>query len=300
MGIISKMSFDHLIGREVGTAVLIRELARGGMGIIFIAYQKSLKRQIAVKILPKSIITPLTAEFFRQEAESAAILSHPNIIQVFEVGETEEFLFFTMQLVRGYSLDYYIKRARKNPIPSRRALPVRSTLKIIIQVLDALDYAHSQGIIHRDVKPGNVLMESHTKRPILMDFGLAKVIRADDPSSSMMLGTPIYMAPEQILKREIDSRADIYAVGTMLFEMLVPGPLFVGMKSATELLTAKIKLKDKLFKHLPSELNPHLRPEIDQIILKATRYDPEERFPNCREFRSALEQYMVTYVCPAR
>ncbi len=296
MGTISKLNFDHLIGREVGTAVLIKELARGGMGVIFVAYQKSLKRQIAVKILPKSMLTPITAEFFRQEAESAAILSHPNIIQVYEVGETEEFLFFTMQLVKGYSLDYYIKKARKNPIPSKRALPVRSTLKIIIQLLDALDYAHSQEIIHRDVKPGNVLMESHTKRPILMDFGLAKVIRGDDPSSSMMLGTPIYMAPEQILKKDIDFRADIYAVGTMLFEMLIPRPLFTGLKSATELLETKIELKDNLFKELPSKLNPRLRPEIDDIILRATRYNPEERFSTCREFREALETYMAEYL----
>ena len=289
------MKFDHLLGAQVGTSVLIRELARGGMGVIFVAYQKSLKRRIAVKILPKSILTPITAEFFRQEAESAAILSHPNIIQVYEVGETHEFLFFTMQLVRGYSLDYYLKKARKNPLPSRRSLPVKFTLKVMIQVLDALDYAHGQEIIHRDVKPANVLMEAHTKRPILMDFGLAKMTRGDDPSSSMMLGTPIYMAPEQILKKDVDSRADIYAVGTMLFEMLIPQPLFRGMKSATELLATKIELKDDLFKEPPSKLNPRLKPEIDEILLKATRYEPNDRYQTCAEFKQDLEKYLKKY-----
>ena len=101
MGAIAKINVDHLIGKEVGTATILKELARGGMAIVFIAYQRTLKRQIALKILPKKLMTPKTARRFQSEAESAAILSHPNIIPVYEVGETDDFLFFTMQLVQG-------------------------------------------------------------------------------------------------------------------------------------------------------------------------------------------------------
>ncbi len=295
MGSIATMNFDHLIGREVGTSVILKELARGGMGAIFIAYQKTLKRQIAVKILPKSLLTPTSAEFFRQEAEAAAILSHPNIIPVYEVGDTAEFLFFTMQLVNGRSLEYYIKRAKKNPIPSRRALPVKASLKILIDVLDALDYAHQQDIIHRDVKPANILMEKHTQRPILMDFGVAKIARGSDATSSLILGTPGYMAPEQIAAREIDARADIYAAGTMLFEMLSPRSIYPNVSSSMELMKLKLSLKDRLFPKRPSELNPRLNNAIDDIILKAVAYDPDKRFSSCREFQEQLKQYLKLY-----
>ena len=295
MGSIATMNFDHLIGQEVGTSVILKELARGGMGAIFIAYQKTLKRQIAVKILPKSLLTPTSAEFFRQEAEAAAILSHPNIIPVYEVGDTGEFLFFTMQLVNGRSLEYYIKRAKKNPIPSRRALPVKASLKIVIDVLDALEYAHQQDIIHRDVKPANILMEKHTQRPILMDFGVAKIARGSDATSSLILGTPGYMAPEQIAAQDIDGRADIYAAGTMLFEMLSPRSIYPNVSSSMELMKLKLSLKDRLFPKRPSELNPRLNKEMDEIILKAVAYDPDKRFSSCREFQDQLKQYLKLY-----
>ncbi len=296
MGSIATMNFDHLIGQQVGTSVLLKELARGGMGAIFIAYQKTLKRQIAVKILPKSLLTPTNAEFFRQEAEAAAILSHPNIIQVYEVGDTGEFLFFTMQLVNGRSLEYYIKKARKNILPSKRILPVKTTLKIMIQVLDALEFAHQQDIVHRDIKPGNILMEKHTGRPILMDFGVAKVARGPDSTSSIVLGTPGYMAPEQILHGDVDGRADIYAAGTMLFEMLSPEPLFPNIKSARELLRKKVQMGDGLFTKRPSQVNPQLNEVMDNIVLKAVAYDPDRRFSSCREFQKQLKLYLKNYV----
>ena len=292
---IASMKFDHLIGQQVGTSVILKELARGGMGAIFVAYQKTLKRQIAVKILPKALLTPTNAEFFRQEAEAAAILSHPNIIPVYEVGDTGEFLFFTMQLVNGRSLEYYIKRAKKNPIPSRRALPVKASLKILIDVLDALEYAHQQEIIHRDVKPANILMEKHTQRPILMDFGVAKIARGPDATSSLILGTPGYMAPEQIKAENIDGRADIYAAGTMLFEMLSPKSIFPNVKSSMELLKLKVNMGDRLFTKRPSELNPRLHKKIDEIILRAVAYDPDRRFASCREFQSELKNYLKRY-----
>ena len=288
---IKELNFDHLIGQEVGTSTLLKELARGGMAAIFIAYQRTLKRQIAVKILPKSLLTPLAAELFQQEAESAAILSHPNIVTIYEVGEVEGFLFITMQLVKGRSLFDYITMARKHVLPSKRILPLKATIKIITDVLDALDYAHSQDIIHRDIKPANILIEAHTKRPIVSDFGLATTTRGPEQDSSVITGTPTYMAPEQILNDPSDGRTDIYATGVMLFEMLVSRLPLPKYSTAMELLKMRLKLKERLFQKKPSEMNPILTREMDDIIFKAIAHDPENRYTTCREFLEAIEGY---------
>jgi serine/threonine protein kinase len=291
MASIATMKLEHLSGREVGTSVLLRELARGGMAVIFLAYQKTLKRRIAVKILPKSLINETSAEFFRQEAEAAAILSHPNIIPVYEVGNTGEFLFFTMQFVNGKSLSQYIKTAAKNPLPSKRFLPVDHTLRILIEVLDALDYAHRQEIIHRDIKPANILIEGHTKRPIITDFGLAKVSRGPDENSPMLLGTPNYMAPEQIRNTPVDPRTDVYATGTMLFQMLVSRLPFPKVANVTDLLKAKLTLGNRLFTCRPSQLNPAVTERLDRIVEKATAFHMEDRYASAREFKADLEEY---------
>ena len=288
---IKELNFDHLIGQEVGTSTLLKELARGGMAAIFIAYQRTLKRQIAVKILPKSLLTALAAELFQQEAESAAILSHPNIVTIYEVGEVEDFLFITMQLVKGRSLFDYITMARKHVLPSKRILPLKSTLKIIMDVLDALDYAHSEDIVHRDIKPANILIEAHTKRPIVSDFGLATTTRGPEQDSSVITGTPTYMAPEQILNDPVDGRTDVYATAVMLFEMLVSTLPLPKYSTAMELLKMRLKLKERLFQKKPSEMNPVLTKKMDDIVLKAIAHNPEDRYATCREFREAIKVY---------
>jgi len=288
---IKELNFDHLIGQEVGTSTLLKELARGGMAAIFIAYQRTLKRQIAVKILPKSLLTSLAAELFQQEAESAAILSHPNIVTIYEVGEVEDFLFITMQLVKGRSLFDYITMARKHVLPSKRILPLIASIKIITAVLDALDYAHSQDIIHRDIKPANILIEAHTKRPIVSDFGLATTTRGPEQDSSVITGTPTYMSPEQILNDPADGRTDIYATGVMLFEMLVSRLPLPKYSTAMDLLKMRLKLKERLFQKKPSEMNPMLTREMDDIVFKAIAHDPENRYATCREFVEAIEGY---------
>jgi len=295
MGAIAKINVDHLIGKEVGTSTILKELARGGMAVVFIAYQRTLKRQIALKILPKSLMTPKTAQRFQSEAESAAILSHPNIIPVYEVGETDEFLFFTMQLVQGKSLGKMIDMARKNLLPSRRTLPVEEAVRITIEILDALHYAHGEDIIHRDIKPDNILVEKHTQRPLITDFGVAKVLRGEDERTPMIQGTPVYMPPEQILGREVDARSDIYAVGTMLFKILSPDLPFPSYQSKTDLLKQKVRRKDGIFIKLPSEVNPHADETIDRIVLKATAYRKEDRYADCRLFRQDLEAYLQAH-----
>jgi len=291
MGAIANINVDHLIGKEVGTATILKELARGGMAIVFIAYQRTLKRQIALKILPKKLLTPKTAQRFQSEAESAAILSHPNIIPVYEVGETDDFLFFTMQLVQGKSLGRIIEMVRKNLLPSRRTLPLEEAVRITTEVLDALYYAHGEDIIHRDIKPDNILVEKHTQRPLITDFGVAKVLRGEDERMPMIQGTPVYMPPEQILGREVDARSDIYAVGTMLFKMLAPELPFPPYSSKTDLLKQKVRRKDGIFLKRPSEMNPSADEAIDRIVFKATAYRKEDRYEDCRQFKQDLETY---------
>ncbi|MEJ2097258.1 MAG: serine/threonine-protein kinase [Deltaproteobacteria bacterium] len=287
---------EKYIGLHVGTSTILRELGRGSMAIVFEAYQRTLKRKIAVKILPKSLLAPNSAERFQQEAEAAAVLSHPNIIPVYEVGETADFLFMSMQRIHGRDLLYYVKKSKKNVIPSKRVLPLRASLQIVISVLEALEYAHGQGVVHRDIKPPNILIENHTKRPLVSDFGTARFIKGEELGEEFILGTPLYMAPEQISKTDVDGRADIYAVGVMLFQMLVeklPMPKFPSMVS---LLKHKQKETGGIFSKRPSELNPALNSVFDRIIGKALRYEPEERFQTCTEFMKALKAYRRRYL----
>ncbi|MBW2216132.1 MAG: serine/threonine protein kinase [Deltaproteobacteria bacterium] len=293
---IANLEIEDLLGQDVGTATILKELARGGSAIVFVAFQRTLKRQIAVKILPKALLTPTIAERFQMEAESTAILSHPNIIQIYEVGETDEFLFFAMQLIQGRSVADYIKKAKKHILPSKRVLPVGVTVDIVIKVLDALAYAHSQKKIHRDIKPGNILIETQGNRPIVVDFGIAKVSQVSVQKSSVIQGTPVYMPQEQILNKKVDERADIYATGVMLFEMLVSDLPFPKWSTALELMKLKLKLKDNLFQKKSSEMNDQIHPIMDKIISKAISFDPEKRYPTSRHFLDHLEKYRDHYL----
>jgi len=277
---------------EVGSSTIVRELARGGMAVIFVAYQRTLKRRIALKVLPKSLITPSASELFQREAESAAVLYHPNIIPVYEVGETDEFLYFSMQLVEGTSLLHVMKTARKNILPSKRTLPVKTVLKTGIQILDALDYAHSEGIVHRDIKPGNILMEKRSGRPIVLDFGVAKVLKEDVKTRRVIQGTPIYMSPEQIVGRNVDGRSDIYAFGVTMSQLLVPSLPFPKVKGPVELMREKVKRKEGIFIRSLSELNPQLDERFDAMIQKAMAYHPEDRYPSCADLKEEMAAYL--------
>ena len=293
---IKELDVSHLIGKEIGTSTILSELARGGMAIVFIAYQRTLKRRIAAKILPKSHLTPKTAQLFQQEAEAAAILDHPNIIQIYEVGEVDEFIFFTMQLVRGKPLTHLMKTASKHVLPSRRIMPLGFTFRIVAQILDALDYAHQQEIIHRDIKPDNIMIEKQSQRPIITDFGVAKVLRDGDEDDSIARGTPLYMAPEQIIGETTDGRTDIYAVGAMLFQMLVPRLPLPRFDSYDALLKHKLLNRNGFFLKNPSDLNPFLNKEIDGIVKRAMAYESENRYNNCSQFKERLEWYQQKYL----
>jgi serine/threonine-protein kinase len=292
MSSIGKLNLDYLVGQQVGTSVLLKKLGHGAMSAVFVAFQKSLKRQIAVKILPKSLMTEKTAAFFQQEAESAAILAHPHIIPVYEVGETQEFLYFTMQLVQGNELSHFIRRAQRNIVPSKRFMPLKTIIGLMLKILDALAYAHDNDIVHRDIKPDNVMIENHSKRPLITDFGVARVSRTTSKSDRLLLGTPMYMAPEQILSGTVDGRADMYSAAVMMLEMLMSALPYPPYQTAMDLLKMKLGLKDRIFLKRPSQVHPIANRTLDEIIFKALAFDREARYPSCREFAARLESYV--------
>ena len=188
-----------------------------------------------------------------------------------------------------------MERVRKHFVPSRRMLPLQEAIRIMIQVLDALDYAHREEIIHRDIKPDNILMEKHSQRPLISDFGVARFVRGENVERGIQ-GTPRYMAPEQIRQPDIDGRADIYAAGTMLFELLVPALPLPKSASVLAFLKLKVVNKEGIFLQKPSELNSQLNEEMDRIIAKATAYDPDERYATAGDFKNALEWYHKRYL----
>lgn len=296
MELIRTYDVKPLIGSQVGTAVLIRELGRGSMAIVFEAFQQSLKRKIAVKILPKSLMTHQAAERFQNEAEAAAVLAHPNIIPIYEIGEMPTFLFMNMQWVQGRDVAHYMRLAQNHVLPSKRILPLSATLGIVVRILEALHYAHGQGIIHRDMKPANILIERHTKRPLISDFGAACYLEDQSVGGALIQGTPLYMAPEQMTGSAVDGRADMYAMGATLFQMLVGELPLKPYVSLAALMKDKRDSKDGIFTRKPSAVNPRLHGSMDRIIEKALAYDPSQRFVSCREFARALLEYRKKWV----
>jgi serine/threonine-protein kinase len=277
---------DRLTGKEFSGITLLALHGRGHSGLVFVGYQKSLKRKIAVKLVPKE---KATAQSFMDEAEVIAVLNHPNIVTVFDVGECEEFLYITMQLIEGDSLQTVLKRKLLHPVPSQRSLDAGLVLQTIAGTLDALSYAHQQEIVHQDVKPGNVLIEKSSGRPFLVDFGIARTELSED-ETTLVHGTPLYMAPEQARGEVTDPRADIYSVGVTLWECFA-GTLPVQAQPAIKLVAAKARAPETFFQKTPSESSPRIDADMQEIIVKATACDKISRYADCRQLRLALMTY---------
>ncbi|MDA8415199.1 MAG: serine/threonine-protein kinase [Desulfobacteraceae bacterium] len=291
---IASIDLSQYIGASIGTVTLVKLLGHGTMGAVFIGYQASLKRQVAVKILPKSLAGSTRAQqMFRDEAETVGILTHPNIVPVYEMGETGDFFFQVMQLVAGQDLRTIIVKARKHPVPTKRILPVPETIQYIGQILDALGYAHEEGVFHQDIKPANILIDDRFKRPLVADFGISRTVWAEYNSTHMVVGTPTYMSPEQAAGAEVDGRTDIYSVGVMLMEMTA-GYLPTHKEPPGDMIKRKRAEPGSFFTARPSEINPSINRELEAIILKAIAADPQNRFGDCPQFKARLDAYVRT------
>jgi serine/threonine protein kinase len=285
----------HAIGMSIGNATILKELARGSMGIVFIAYQQSLKRRIAVKVLPKCMCTDDSIRLFEQEAEAVAGLSHPNIVPIYDIGTNEHFRYFTMQLIDGTSLSAVLDKISRNVLPSRRMLPLKTTLSVLRQLLEALGYAHGRGVIHLDIKPENILMCTAGLIPIITDFGISKMAGHPTDVGPALRGSPLYMAPEQVRLAETDARTDVYAAGVLLFRLVVDKLPLAACSSYQDLLRRKFN-EQPIFIKPPSQANPRLHPEMDAIVATATASDPRQRFPSCAHLLDALRGYGRKYV----
>src|SRR5436305_1237578 len=221
------MEQDDLIGTMLGNYRILAPLGQGGMARVYKGYQENLDREVAIKVLPPWFAADRNfVERFNLEARLVARLSHPNIVTVHDADERNGHLYIVMQLVDGGTLKHHLDHLQE----LGNVMELATVLPIFTQLASALHYAHEHGIIHRDIKPVNVLMD-RSGRPILSDFGIAKVLESTKEQLTRPgagVGTPEYMSPEQCQGGPIDARADIYALGVMLFEALTGRTPFLG------------------------------------------------------------------------
>jgi eukaryotic-like serine/threonine-protein kinase len=284
------IDWNAFVGRELANVTLIKELGRGMMGVVFVGFQKSLKRQVAVKVLHKAKVKSSAWQSFRDEGEALAVLSHPNIVPIYEMGQTDDCYFQVMQLIEGSDLRSIIKRNLKHPLPAKRLIPFPETIEIVLRTLDGLGFAHEGGVIHQDIKPANILVENRDKRPLIADFGIARIIEAEYSSEGKIVGTPLYMSPEQAGGKQVDERTDIYSMGVILFEMLV-GNLPVKEESVLDIIERKKFAPETFFKARPSQVSVHIDKALETIIYKAIEPDPARRYGSCEEFISDLKRF---------
>jgi serine/threonine protein kinase len=273
---------DPLVGKLVaGSYRVLDVIGEGAMGRVYRAEQANLGRQVALKVMSPSLVAkPDWVERFRMEARAGSALTHPNIVRMLDFGETSDRRpFLVMELLEGRDLD--------RVLAEQRLLPIPRVLDLILQVLSALEEAHSCGTIHRDLKPANVFVVPQRGGGDLakvLDFGLAKLRARISTPSGLVFGTPHYLAPEQALAQPSDARADLYSAGVMLFELIAGHVPFHGGDPATILeLQAYVDAPD-LHAVAPERASLGLA----QVVARALRKDPSERFGSAAEFAAAL------------
>jgi predicted Ser/Thr protein kinase len=268
---------SNLIGKTLGPYRIIEQIGIGGMATVYKAYQPSMDRYVAIKVLPAIVSRdPAFLKRFRREAKVVAKLEHKHILPVHDYGEQEGLTYLVMRYVEAGTLKDRLAAGQ---------LDLPTIYRIIAQVGAALDYAHRLGVIHRDVKPTNVLIDSQGDA-YLTDFGLARIMESSEQltATGVGVGTPAYMAPEQGQGLKIDHRSDIYSLGVMLYEMVtgrVPYEAETPMAVVIKHITAPLPL--------PSSVKPDIPPQIERVVLKAMAKDPDDRFQTVGDMLTALD-----------
>ena len=258
---------------------LIRLLGRGGMGAVYLAHEPFLERHVAVKVLPAELASGDARDRFLREARTAARLSHPNIVPLHTFGQAGDLLYYLMGYVEGESLEARLRRETRLPFDDAR--------RIVSELADALDYAHQMGVVHRDVKPDNVLLDRRTGRAILTDFGIAKqrVTRESLTATGVLLGTPHYMSPEQASgDREIDGRSDIYALGVVGYRMIAGRLPFEGAHVQDVLVQQVTRAPVPV-----AQTATGIPLDLSAAVTRALAKDPNERWPTARAMRESLQ-----------
>ena len=275
------MSPFTLEGQTLGKYRVLEALGRGGMAQVYRGYHPQLDRYVAIKVLRTDLVEQKEfLERFRREAHAVSGLRHPNIVQVFDFDVQDDFYYMVMELLEGDTL-----RARLNEFRVKKErMPLDEIVRILVDILNGLEYAHSEGIIHRDIKPANIML-TRKNLAVLTDFGIAQIVGSSQMTASgALMGTINYMAPEQGLEGRCDARSDIYSLGIVLYEMLTG---YTPFDADTPLAILMKHLNDPL--PLPSKLDPSLPPSFEQIVLKALAKDPADRYQSAAEMLAAIQ-----------
>ena len=256
---------------------VLRELGRGGMGIVFQAHDKQLNEQVAIKILSPLLSTdPEALARLKREVSAARRITHPNVIRIHDIGENKGLHYVSMEYFHGDNLREYIRH--------NTPLSLRGAYDIAIQICEAIEAAHAQGVIHRDLKSQNIIIHpnGHIK---VIDFGLAHSSHLQGMTATgLIMGTPEYMSPEQVAGRRVDERTDIYSLGIILYELFTGRVPFQG---DTAIAVGFKQLREDPVP--PKQLNLQLPVEVEEVIMKALRKDPSTRFGSVAEIKSVLQ-----------
>src|SRR3954469_442310 len=261
----------------IGDAYKVEKpLGAGGFAVVYLVRDLNLKRSLAVKVLSPDLITSKTVlERFRREAETVAQLSHPNIVPLHFIGQKDDLLYLAMACIDGGSV--------ADRLDKEGPLPVADVVRITSEVASALAHAHKRGVIHRDIKPQNVLTDAESGRSLVTDFGIARTADSSLTSTGMFVGTPAYLAPEQVTGEPSDHRADIYALGVMAYELLAGQTPFVGATPTAVLMKRLAGPPEPI-----TSIRKDTPRELAEVIDACLASDPEQRFQTAGDIVAAL------------
>ena len=265
---------------QIGRYRILVELGRGAMGVVYKAHDPTISRMVAIKIIRLAELAhpqerkQLRDRLFR-EAQSAGALSHPGIVTIYDIAEQDDLAYITMEFVEGQTLERLLD--------SEVVCDAGLLISVACQTGLALDFAHSRGVVHRDIKPGNIMVTPEGAAKIT-DFGIAHIASSKYTQTGTVIGTPSYMSPEQVRGAAVDGRSDLFSLGVVAYEMLAGQAPFLG-ESVTSIIF-KIVSEDPV---PPKEINPAVGEKVNTVILRALAKDPAGRFQDCREFAEALQ-----------